>query len=77
MRWDNSIQPQGRVFKDLPIALNVLRQFDAEIVEGKFIERNALAEILKIQQFVLQPQQLLVAVGKVLCDQLPNLFRLQ
>ena len=32
----------------LPIAFGVLGQFDAEIVEGKFIERDALAEILEV-----------------------------
>ena len=51
------------------MALDVFAEFDAEVVEGEFVEGDALVEVFQVEDFVLQAQQLLVAVAQVVVDQ--------
>ena len=46
-----------------------LAQFDAEIVEGEFVQGDAFAEIFEVEDLLAQPEQLLVAVTHVLMDE--------
>ena len=48
MWWDNGIKPKGCLFEFFPVALDILHQFNAEIVEGKFVERDTFTEIFKV-----------------------------
>jgi hypothetical protein len=68
-RWDDGIKAQRGSFEQLSVVLNVIAEFDSEIVEGELIERDAFAEVFQIKNFLAQPEKLLVAIPHILVNQ--------
>ncbi len=73
----NGVETERRVCEQLAIGLDVFAQLDTEVVEGEFIQGDALAEIFKVENFLAQTQQLFVAITHVLVDYFLDLVILE
>ena len=52
VRRDAGVEAEGGVFEGLLIRLDVFQELQAEVVEGELGERDAVAEIFNIEDFV-------------------------
>ena len=69
VRGRHGVKTKRRVFEQLAVGFDVFAQLDAEVIEGEFVQGDALAEIFEIEDFLAQAEKLLVAVTHVLLDE--------
>ena len=56
------------------ICLDIFRQLNSEVVEGKLCERDALAKVIQIKNFISELEKLLIPVFKILAYKIFNLL---
>ena len=66
----DGIQAEGCVFERVAVGLDVFQEFEAEVVERKLGEGDAVAEVFDVEHFVLEAEELLVTVAQVFVDEL-------
>jgi hypothetical protein len=69
MRWNASVEAEGGGFQRGAVGLDVFQEFQPEVVEGEFGEGDAVAKVFEVEDFVLEPEELLVAVAQVVGDE--------
>jgi hypothetical protein len=69
VRRNAGVEAEGGGFEGGAVGLQVFQQLEAEVVEGKFGEGDAVPEVFEVEDFVLEPEQLLVAVAQVIGDE--------
>lgn len=77
MRRHAGIEAERSGFERFSVGLDVFQEFEPEIVEREFRERDAVVQVFDIEDFVFELEKLLVAIAEVFGDDVFDLLVLQ